>query len=175
MVTVRRFARELHLQKPSTFSASTVTVKSVQIGCRKFGAAEQKSAFRLAGDIRDAIQQLGSSIQNCLDFTIEFCFRIDCMIPAVHSSLATRSSSKEWRHIWPTCKRGFGGDLLGACCKLKIAIEEVQIPHRKRPAGESQVYRPEKMLGIMVRNGLGLLKLRLAEGAAEPNEKLSRI
>jgi glycosyltransferase involved in cell wall biosynthesis len=72
-------------------------------------------------------------------------------------------------------QEGFWWGFVGACCKLKIAIEEVQIPHRKRPAGESQVYRPEKMLGIMVRNGLGLLKLRLAEGAAEPSEKLSRI
>ena len=59
-------------------------------------------------------------------------------------------------------KEGFWWGFVGACCKLNIAIDEVQIRHRERTAGKTQVYKARKLLTIMVQNGIGLLKLRLA-------------
>jgi glycosyltransferase involved in cell wall biosynthesis len=57
-------------------------------------------------------------------------------------------------------KEGFWWGFAGACWKLRIPIEEVQIRHRERFAGNTHVYKPEKMPGIIFRNGIGLLKLR---------------
>jgi glycosyltransferase involved in cell wall biosynthesis len=59
-------------------------------------------------------------------------------------------------------KEGFWWGFVGACWKLKIPIEEIQIRHRERFAGDTQVYLLAKMPGIIIRNGIGLLKLRLA-------------
>jgi glycosyltransferase involved in cell wall biosynthesis len=59
-------------------------------------------------------------------------------------------------------KEGFWWGFVGACWKLKIPIEEVQIRHRQRFAGDTQVYKVAKMPGIILRNGIGLLKLRFA-------------
>jgi glycosyltransferase involved in cell wall biosynthesis len=59
-------------------------------------------------------------------------------------------------------KEGFWWGFVGACWKRKIPIEEIPICHRKRFAGETQVYKLAKMPGIIIRNGIGLLKLRLA-------------
>ena len=57
-------------------------------------------------------------------------------------------------------KEGFWWGFVGACWKLKIPIEEIQISHRERRAGDTQVYKLAKMPGIIFRNGIGLLKLR---------------
>lgn len=59
-------------------------------------------------------------------------------------------------------KEGFWWGFTGACWKLGIPIIEVQIPHRARFAGDTQVYKLGKMPGIILRNGMGLLKLRFA-------------
>jgi len=68
-------------------------------------------------------------------------------------------------------KEGFWWGFVGACYRLNIAIDEVHIRHRERFAGKTQVYRPRKMLAIMVRNAIGLLKLRLAEGTPQSSDK----
>ena len=60
-------------------------------------------------------------------------------------------------------KEGFWWGFVGACWKAKIPIDEVQIRHRKRFAGDTQVYKLAKMPGIIFRNSIGLVKLRLAE------------
>jgi len=57
---------------------------------------------------------------------------------------------------------GFWWGFVGACWKLKIPIEEIQIRHRKRFAGDTQIYKLAKMPGIIFRNGIGLVKLRFA-------------
>jgi glycosyltransferase involved in cell wall biosynthesis len=57
-------------------------------------------------------------------------------------------------------KEGFWWGFVGACWKLKIPIEEIRICHRKRFAGDTQVYKLAKMPGIILRNSIGLLKLR---------------
>jgi glycosyltransferase involved in cell wall biosynthesis len=59
-------------------------------------------------------------------------------------------------------KEGFWWGFVGACCKRKIRVEEIKIRHRLRLSGETQVYKPKKMPGIIFRNGMGLLKLRFA-------------
>jgi glycosyltransferase involved in cell wall biosynthesis len=59
-------------------------------------------------------------------------------------------------------KEGFWWGFVGACWKLKIPIDEIEIPHRKRFAGDTQVYKLAKMPGIIFRNGIGLLKLRFS-------------
>src|SRR5262249_7703896 len=59
-------------------------------------------------------------------------------------------------------KEGFWWGFVGACWKLKIPIEEIPIRHRERVAGDTQVYKLAEMPGIIIRNGIGLLKLRFA-------------
>ena len=57
---------------------------------------------------------------------------------------------------------GFWWGFVGACWKLKIPIDEIQICHRERFASKTQVYKIEKMPEIIFRNGIGLLQLWLA-------------
>jgi glycosyltransferase involved in cell wall biosynthesis len=59
-------------------------------------------------------------------------------------------------------EEGFWWGFVGACRKLKIPIEEIQIRHRERFAGDTQVFKLAKMPRIILRNGIGLLKLRFA-------------
>jgi glycosyltransferase involved in cell wall biosynthesis len=59
-------------------------------------------------------------------------------------------------------KEGFWWGFVGACWKLKVPIDEIQIRHRERFAGNTQVYKFAKMPGIIFRNSIGLLKLRFA-------------
>ena len=59
-------------------------------------------------------------------------------------------------------KEGFWWGFVGACCKVKIPVEEIPLHHCERFAGDTRVYRLAKMPGIMLRNGIGLLKLRFA-------------
>jgi hypothetical protein len=57
---------------------------------------------------------------------------------------------------------GFWWGFVGACWKQTIPIKEFQIHHRERIAGNSQVFKVAKMPGIILRNGVGLFKLRFA-------------
>ena len=59
-------------------------------------------------------------------------------------------------------KEGFWWGFTGACWKLGLEINEIQILHRARIAGDTQVYKMRKMPSIILRNGTGLLKLRFA-------------
>jgi dolichol-phosphate mannosyltransferase len=59
-------------------------------------------------------------------------------------------------------KEGFWWGFVGACCKLKVPIQEIELRHRERIAGTTQVYKVAAMPGIFFRNSVGLLKLRLA-------------
>ena len=48
-----------------------------------------------------------------------------------------------------------------ACCLLnKIKIIEIEINHRKRIDGDTNVYKVNKLPMIAIRNAIGLLKLR---------------
>jgi glycosyltransferase involved in cell wall biosynthesis len=74
-------------------------------------------------------------------------------------------SSKLFKETSPLLvfvKEGFWWGFVGACVKLNIPIEEIAIHHRRRVAGTTQVYKLNKMPGIIMRNCFGLLKLRLA-------------
>ena len=57
---------------------------------------------------------------------------------------------------------GFWWGFVGACCKSQVAIDEIKIRHRERSGGATQIYSPGKMPGIVLRNGIGLLKLRIS-------------
>jgi glycosyltransferase involved in cell wall biosynthesis len=59
-------------------------------------------------------------------------------------------------------KEGFWWGFVGACWKLKIPMDEIQVRHRERIAGDTQVYKLTKMPGIVFRNCIGLLRLRFA-------------
>ena len=59
-------------------------------------------------------------------------------------------------------KEGFWWGFVGACWKQKIPIVEIQIRHRERIAGNTQVYKLASMPAIIFRNCIGLLKLRFA-------------
>jgi glycosyltransferase involved in cell wall biosynthesis len=59
-------------------------------------------------------------------------------------------------------KEGFWWGFVGACSKLKIRIDEIKIRHRRRVAGNTQVYTVAKIPVIAFRNSVGLLKLLMA-------------
>jgi glycosyltransferase involved in cell wall biosynthesis len=59
-------------------------------------------------------------------------------------------------------EEGFWWGFGGACWKLQVPIDEIHIRHRERFAGNTQVYKLSKMPGIIIRNSIGLLKLRFA-------------
>jgi dolichol-phosphate mannosyltransferase len=58
-------------------------------------------------------------------------------------------------------KEGFWWGFVGMCTKKNLTIHEHKINHRKRINGTTQVYKPNKILGISVRNLIGLFKLKL--------------
>jgi glycosyltransferase involved in cell wall biosynthesis len=57
-------------------------------------------------------------------------------------------------------REGFWWGFTGACWRLKIPMEEIQVHHRERTAGDTRIYKFWKMPGIIFRNVIGLLKLR---------------
>jgi hypothetical protein len=57
---------------------------------------------------------------------------------------------------------GFWWGFVGACVKKNKKIIEIPIHHARRLDGDTRVYKPGKMPGIIARNMLGLLKLRWA-------------
>lgn len=60
-------------------------------------------------------------------------------------------------------KEGFWWGFVGMCVKNNLTIQENPINHRKRTKGTTQVYLIKNILGISIRNLLGLLKLKLAK------------
>jgi dolichol-phosphate mannosyltransferase len=60
-------------------------------------------------------------------------------------------------------KEGFWWGFVGMCVKNNLTIRENPINHRKRVSGTTQVYKAKSILGISMRNLLGLFKLKLAK------------
>jgi hypothetical protein len=60
-------------------------------------------------------------------------------------------------------KEGFWWGFVGMCVKKNLSILEIPINHRKRFDGDTQVYKPSKMLSIAFRNIIGLLKLKVSK------------
>jgi dolichol-phosphate mannosyltransferase len=60
-------------------------------------------------------------------------------------------------------KEGFWWGFVGMCTKKNLSIYERQINHRERTSGTTQVYKLNKILGISIRNLIGLFKLKLAK------------
>lgn len=59
-------------------------------------------------------------------------------------------------------QEGFWWGFIGTCAKKHLAIKEFIINHRKRAGGKTQVYHINKIPSIALRNGIGLLKLRIS-------------
>ena len=59
-------------------------------------------------------------------------------------------------------KEGFWWGFIGAAIKKKKTIQEYPIVHYERYDGSSVVYKLSKMPSIIIRNIIGLIKLRLA-------------
>ena len=59
-------------------------------------------------------------------------------------------------------QEGFWWGFIGACVKKGLTIKELTINHRKRISGQTQVYHINKIPSIALRNGIGLLKLRVS-------------
>jgi hypothetical protein len=66
---------------------------------------------------------------------------------------------------------GFWWGFVAACYRLGIGIDEVQIRHCERSAGKTEIYKPTRIVAIMVRNAVGLLKIRLAEVPRQHSDK----
>lgn len=56
----------------------------------------------------------------------------------------------------------FWWGFVGACIKKNIKIHEININHRKRLIGDTNVYKLNKLPGIIVRNAIGLIKLKVS-------------
>ena len=59
-------------------------------------------------------------------------------------------------------REGFWWGFIGAALKLKMNISQYSIKHYLRYDGASVVYKPSKMPAIVVRNIIGLVKLRFS-------------
>jgi glycosyltransferase involved in cell wall biosynthesis len=82
--------------------------------------------------------------------------------PSCPFVLGSTKLLKRMAPLFVYMKEGFWWGFVGACWKLKIPIEEIPMRHRARLAGRTQVYKLGKMPGIIIRNSVGLLKLRFA-------------
>ena len=59
-------------------------------------------------------------------------------------------------------KEGFWWGFIGACIKKNKNIHECKISHYERYDGSTVVYKPLKMPSIIIRNIIGLIKLKLS-------------
>lgn len=57
-------------------------------------------------------------------------------------------------------KEGFWWGFTAICIKYKISLFQKKIIHRKRSYGKSDIYKVHKLPDIVIRNILGLLKIR---------------
>ena len=55
---------------------------------------------------------------------------------------------------------GFLWGFIGLCLKKHISIYQVPINHRRRIMGDTQVYKVNKLFGIVVRNLTGIFRLK---------------
>lgn len=60
-------------------------------------------------------------------------------------------------------REGFWWGYVGAALKAQKKFRQFEIKHYERYDGSSVVYKPSKMPGIILRNIVGLVKLRLAD------------
>ncbi len=60
-------------------------------------------------------------------------------------------------------KEGFWWGFIGTCSKKNLKIREIPINHRDRFAGDTQVYKINKIPSIAIRNLLGLIRLKLTK------------
>lgn len=58
---------------------------------------------------------------------------------------------------------GFWWGFIGVCVKAGIEVGELSMNHRLRLNGETQVYKPDKIVGIALKNIYGLFKLKFAQ------------
>jgi glycosyltransferase involved in cell wall biosynthesis len=58
---------------------------------------------------------------------------------------------------------GFWWGFIGACIKAKKSLLEIKIKHAKRAGGTTRVFRTNKIPEIVLRNLIGLIKLRLSK------------
>lgn len=85
--------------------------------------------------------------------------------PSCSLVLGHRDSWARVNHLLGYLNEGFWWGFVGACLKLGIEIIEIKIQHRRRYAGDTQVYKLSKVPGISIRNAVGLLCLRFAPRA----------
>ena len=60
-------------------------------------------------------------------------------------------------------KEGFWWGYIAGCKKINLSINQIKIVHYERYDGSSVVYKLSKMPGIILRNIIGLIKLRFAK------------
>ncbi len=60
-------------------------------------------------------------------------------------------------------REGFWWGFVGACVKKNIEVIEIKVDHQQRLDGDTQVYKLTKMPSIIIRNFIGLIKLRLSK------------
>lgn len=59
-------------------------------------------------------------------------------------------------------KEGFWWGFIGMCVKKGLCVAELPIYHRRRLAGDTQVYHLKKIPSIAIRNLFGLIKLKFS-------------
>lgn len=89
-----------------------------------------------------------------------FLFRSNLHDPSCPYVLGRRAAFLSIKPYLGFLKEGFWWGFVGACCKHKKTILEIKIHHTKRANGSTQVYQLRKMPGIVIRNLIGLLKLK---------------
>ena len=81
--------------------------------------------------------------------------------PSAPFVLFKKKNINEYINYLTYLNEGFWWGFVGLCHKKKLKLYEIQINHRPRLRGVTQVYKLEKILNIASRNLVGLFKLKL--------------
>jgi glycosyltransferase involved in cell wall biosynthesis len=83
--------------------------------------------------------------------------------PSCPFVLIETSKARRMARLLSYMREGFWWGFVGAARKLGMTVAEVEVEHRERFAGTTRVYTLKKLPQIVLRNGVGLFRLRCAK------------
>jgi len=89
-------------------------------------------------------------------------FPIEIHDPSAPFTLFSRKRFLKLSHYLLYLEEGFWWGFVATCVKKNVSIKEIQINHRKRFDGDTQVYKPSKIFKVALRNVIGLFRLKFS-------------
>lgn len=90
-------------------------------------------------------------------------FKCEINDPSCPYVLAKKEIFQELSHYLTYLKEGFWWGFVGACIKKRKKLKECIIKHYERYDGSTVVYKPLRMPSIILRNLIGLLRLKFSK------------